>query len=150
MTFLGYLYIIRHCLLLCVWMTEISELQYYLSEAISDLSNRPGFPANYCNVASRHLFDVLQESWEKNVRLQHSYKEPWDGHTYVVLTEEDGTDIILDPTYAQYDSAYKYGFIWEHFPDETLEKNRVEQKDFIEKQREWFDDWVYDSIYDDR
>ena len=127
-------------------MTEKSELQHYVSETINDLSNQPGFPTDYCNVASKHLFDVLKESGEKNIRLQHSYREPWDGHTYVVLTEEDGTDIILDPTYAQYDSKYEDVDIWEHFPDETLEKNRMEQKDFMKKQKEWFDDWVYDNL----
>ena len=127
-------------------MTEKSELQQYVTKAINDLSSQPWFPTDYCNVASKHLFDVLKESGEKNIRLQHSYREPWDGHTYVVLTEEDGTDIILDPTYAQYDSKYEDGFIWEHFPDETLEKNRMEQKDFMKKQKEWFDDWVYDNL----
>ena len=127
-------------------MKEESGLQNYVSEAINDLSSQPGFPNDYCNVASKHLFDILKESWEKNVRLQHSYREPWDGHTYVVITEEDGTDIILDPTYSQYDSEYEDGFIWEHFPDETLEKNRMEQKDFMKKQKEWFDQWVYDNL----
>lgn len=126
-------------------MKEKSELQHYVTETIEDLSNEPGFPTDYCNVASKHLFDILKQAWEKNVRLQHSYREPWDWHTYVILTEEDGTDIILDPTYAQYDPEYEDGFIWEHFPDKTLEKNRMEQKDFMKKQKEWFDNWVYDK-----
>lgn len=127
-------------------MTKKSELQHYVSKTINDLSCQPGFPTDYCNVASKHLFDVLKESGKKNIRLQHSYREPWDGHTYVILTDEDGTDIILDPTYAQYDSEYEDGFIWEHFPDEILEKNRTEQKDFMKKQKEWFDDWIYDNL----
>jgi len=123
-----------------------SELQYYINKTITSLSSQPVFHTDYCNVASKHLFDVLKESGEKNVRLQHSYREPWDGHTYVVITEEDGTDIILDPTYAQYDSEYENGFIWEHFPDETLEKNRMEQKDFMKKQKEWLDEWINDNL----
>ena len=126
-------------------MKEKSELQHYVSEAINDLCSQPWFPNDYCNVASKHLFDILNQSWEKNIRLQHSYREPWDWHTYVVLTEDDGSDIILDPTYSQYDPEYKDGFIWEHFPDETLEKNRMEQKDFMEKQKERFVEWIYDN-----
>ncbi len=123
-----------------------SELQLYINKTITDLSSQPGFPTNYCNVASKHLLNILKKSWEKKCRLQHSYREPWDGHTYVVITEEDGTDIILDPTYAQYDWDYPEWFIWEHFPDETLEKNSTEQKDFMKKQKEWLENWVYDNL----
>ena len=126
-------------------MRNKPELQHYVSEAINDLSKEPGFPTDYCNVASKHLFDILKESGKDNIRIQHSYREPWDWHTYVVLTDEDWTDIILDPTYSQYDSGYTDWFVWEHFPDEILEKNRMEQKDFLEKQKEWFDEWVYDN-----
>jgi hypothetical protein len=126
-------------------MKKKSKLQHYVTETIDDLSSQPWFPTDYCNVASKHLFDVLKQSWEKNIRLQHSYKEPWDGHTYVVISE-NWKDIILDPTYAQYDSEFKNWFIGEHFPDKTLEKNRMEQKDFMKKQKEWFDDGVYDNL----
>ena len=126
-------------------MKKKSELQHYVTETIDDLSSQPWFPTDYCNVASKHLFDVLKQSWEKNIRLQYSYKEPWDGHTYVVISE-NWKDTILDPTYAQYDSEFKNWFIGEHFPDKTLEKNRMEQKDFMKKQKEWFDDGVYDNL----
>jgi hypothetical protein len=126
-------------------MKTKSELQHYVTETTDDLSSQPSFPTDYCNVASKHLFDVLKQSWEKNIRLQHSYREPWDGHTYVVISE-NWKDIILDPTYAQYDSEFKNWFIGEHFPDKTLEKNRMEQKDFMKKQKEWFDDGVYDNL----
>ena len=127
-------------------MNHKSELQHYVTETINDLSSQPNFPIDYCNVASKHLLDILQKSGKENVRLQNSYREPWDGHTYVVFTDEDGTDIILDPTYAQYNQEYPDWFIWEHFPDKTLEKNRMEQKDFMEKQKERFDDGVYDNL----
>ena len=127
-------------------MKDKSELQHYVTETINDLSNQPNFPTDYCNVASKHLFEILKQSGKDNVRIQHSYREPWDGHTYVVLTDEDWSDIILDPTYAQYDWEYTDWFIWEHFPDKTLEKNRMEQKDFMKKQKEWLDDWVYDNL----
>ena len=127
-------------------MNHKSELQHYVKQAINDLSSQPNFPVDYCNVASRHLLNILKEDGKENVRLQNSYKEAGDGHTYVVLTDEDGTDIILDPTYAQYDSEYEDGFIWEHFPDEILEKNRTEQKDFMKKQKEWLENWVYDNL----
>ncbi len=127
-------------------MAKESELQHYVIEAIKDLSEEPGFPANYCNVASKHLFDTLKQAWQNNIRLQHSYMEPWDWHTYVVLTDEDWTDIILDPTYSQYDPDYTDWFVWKHFPDETLERNRMEQRDFLEKQKEWFKEWVYDNL----
>lgn len=127
-------------------MENKSELQHYVKQTINDLSNQPNFPVDYCNVASKHLFDILKENGKENVRMQNSYREPGDGHTYVVLTDEDGTDIILDPTYAQYDSEYLDWFIWEHFPDEILEKNRTEQKDFMEKQKEWLVNWVYDNL----
>ena len=75
-------------------MKKKSELQHYVTETIDDLSSQPWFPTDYCNVASKHLFDVLKQSWEKNIRLQHSYREPWDGHTYVVISE-NWKDIIL-------------------------------------------------------
>lgn len=129
-----------------MYMTEKSELQHYVSEAIHDLSHEPGFPTDYCNVASKHLFDILQQSWKSNIRIQHSYREPWDWHTYVVLTQEDWTDIILDPTYSQYDPRYEDWFIWKHFPDKTLEKNRTEPEDFIKKQKKRFNDWMYDKL----
>ena len=127
-------------------MTQESELQHYVRETINDLSKEPGFPTDYCNIASKRLFDVLKKSWKENIRIQHSYREPWDGHTYIVLTDKDWKDIILDPTYSQYDDEYIDWFIWEHFPDKTLEKNRMEQKDFMKKQKQWFNDWVYDNL----
>lgn len=46
-------------------MIKKSELQHYVSETIDDLSSQPWFPADYCNVASKHLFDVLKQSREK-------------------------------------------------------------------------------------
>lgn len=127
-------------------MNHKSELQHYVKQTINDLSNQPNFPVDYCNVASKHLLNILKEDGKENVRLQNSYREAGDGHTYVVLTDEDGTDIILDPTYAQYDWDYPEWFIWEHFPDETLEKNRTEQKDFMKNQKEWLENWVYDNL----
>ena len=120
-------------------MSQKSELQHYVKQTINDLSNQPNFPVNYCNVAAKHLLNILKENGKENVRLQNSYREAWDGHTYVVFTDEDGTDIILDPTYAQYDWDYPEWFIWEDFPDKTLEENRTEQK-------EWFENWVYDNL----
>ena len=43
-------------------MTQESELQHYVRETINDLSKEPGFPTDYCNIASKRLFDVLKKS----------------------------------------------------------------------------------------
>lgn len=111
------------------------------------LSHQPDFPADYCNIASKHLFKVLKDQG-KNVRIQHSYREIGDGHTFVVETQDNGKDIILDPTYAQYDQNYPLGFAWESFPDPLLEQNRLESSKFMDLQRERFDSWVYNFSED--
>lgn len=127
-------------------MERESKFQAYIDETINDLSSKPWFPTNYCNVAAKHLFNILMDAWEKNIRLQYSYTAPKDWHTYVVLTQEDWTDIILDPTYSQYHPEYSNWFIWEHFPDEKLEKNRMDQKDYKKKREEWLDEWINDNL----
>ncbi len=72
---------------------------------IQSFSKYPNFPTDYCNVASKQLLTALCEQG-KNVKIQHSYKEAGDGHTFVVEIQNDGKEVILDPTYAQYDPQY--------------------------------------------
>lgn len=78
-----------------------------MHSVIQSFSKYPSFPTDYCNVASKELFSLLQEQG-KNVKLQHSYREEGDGHTFVVEITDDGKEIILDPTYAQYDLQYPH------------------------------------------
>lgn len=64
----------------------------------------------------------------KEVRLQYSYTEKGDGHRFVVEKKEGGEETILDPTYLQYDKNYPEGFVGQSFPDQKLEKKRIELK----------------------
>lgn len=77
---------------------------------IDSLAHQPDFPDNYCNIASKDLFEVLH-ALGKDVRIQHSYREYGDGHSFVVEKKADGSELILDPTYAQYDPNYPKGFV---------------------------------------
>ena len=137
-----------------IWLTNQSEplvddiSRICLIQTVNDLSTQPGFPIDYCNIASKYLLNLLKNAWKTNVRLQHSYLEDWDWHTYVVETLKNWQDIILDPTYSQYDDneEYKKWFIWFKFPNKILERNRTEQEDFLKKQREWFSLGIYDIL----
>ena len=82
----------------------------------------------------------------KEVRLQYSYTEKGDGHRFVVEKRE-GEETILDPTYLQYDKNYPKGFIGPSFPDPKLEKNRTEEKDFMELQKQRYEEGVYDKFF---
>lgn len=64
---------------------------------IKKLSTQPWFPNDYCNIASKALFNALKAEG-KEVRLQYSYTEKGDGHRFVVEKRE-GEETILDPTY---------------------------------------------------
>lgn len=116
-----------------------------MERTIADLSRQPGFPHNYCNVASKQLLALLQEEG-KDARLQFSYLEKGEGHAFVVEKLENGEEIILDPTYAQYDLNYHgKGFVGAHFPDKILEQNRSEAEQFLQEQRKWYADFDDDQ-----
>lgn len=116
-----------------------------MHQVIEKFSKEKGFPEDYCNVASKELFDILKTQG-KEVRLQFSYIEKGEGHRFVVEKDWD-KETILDPTYAQYDKNYTKGFTGEAFPEQTLEENRSEPEDFMELQKKWFEEWVYEDIF---
>ena len=112
---------------------------------IKKLSTQPSFPNDYCNIASKALLNALKAEG-KEVRLQYSYTEKGDGHRFVV--EKRGEEeTILDPTYLQYDKNYPEGFIGQSFPDQKLEKNRTEEKDFMKLQKQRYEEGVYDKFF---
>lgn len=82
----------------------------------------------------------------KEVRLQYSYTEKGDGHRFVV-EKRGGEETILDPTYLQYDKNYPEGFVGQNFPDQKLEKNRIEEKEFMELQKKRYEEGVYDKFF---
>ena len=116
-----------------------------MHQVIEKFSKEKGFPEDYCNVASKELFDILKTKG-KEVRLQFSYIEKGEGHRFVVEKDWD-KETILDPTYAQYDKNYTNGFTGEKFPEQTLEENRSEPEEFMKLQKKWFDEWVYEDIF---
>ena len=116
-----------------------------MHQVIEKFSKEKGFPEDYCNVASKELFDILKTQG-KEVRLQFSYIEKGEGHRFVVEKDWD-KETILDPTYAQYDKNYTKGITGEAFPEQTLEENRSEPEDFMELQKKWFEEWVYEDIF---
>lgn len=94
------------------FLSEKMQLRSYsnssaniMQQVITDHAHQPDFPKDYCNIASKKLLETLQGEGKK-VRLQHSFKEDGDGHTFVIETQNDGSELILDPTYAQYDESY--------------------------------------------
>lgn len=116
-----------------------------MHQVIEKFSKEKGFPEDYCNVASKELFDILKTKG-KEVRLQFSYIEKGEGHRFVVEKDWD-KETILDPTYAQYDKNYTKGFTGEKFPEQILEENRSEPEEFMKLQKKWFDEWVYEDIF---
>ena len=116
-----------------------------MHQVIKKFSKEKGFPEDYCNVASKELFDILKTKG-KEVRLQFSYIEKGEGHRFVVEKDWD-KETILDPTYAQYDKNYTKGFTGEKFPEQTLEENRLEREEFMKLQKKWFEEWVYEDIF---
>lgn len=121
-------------------MTSVQCMQ----KTIDKFSKEPDFPHNYCNVASKQLLELLQNEG-KDARLQFSYLEKGEGHAFVVEKLETGKEIILDPTYAQYDANYQgKGFVGEQFPDKLLEQHRCEADAFLQEQRRWYQEGVYD------
>jgi len=121
---------------------DVDKMKNYIWDVIKQLAFEPDFPYNYCNIASKKLHDKLKSDWY-NVRLQHSYLDEWVWHTFVILTTKNWEEIIMDPTYSQYDARYTKWFLWTKFPNKTLEKNRTEQKEFMELQKKWLEAWVY-------
>ncbi len=116
-----------------------------MHQVIEKFSKEKGFPEDYCNVASKELFDILKTKG-KEVRLQFSYIEKGEGHRFVVEKDWD-KETILDPTYAQYDKNYTKGFTGEKFPEQILEENRSESEEFMKLQKKWFEEWVYEDIF---
>ncbi len=116
-----------------------------MHQVIEKFSKEKGFPEDYCNVASKELFDILKTKG-KEVRLQFSYIEKGEGHRFVVEKDWD-KETILDPTYAQYDKNYTKGFTGEKFPEQILEENRSEPEEFMKLQKKWFEEWVYENIF---
>lgn len=116
-----------------------------MHQVIEKFSKEKGFPEDYCNIASKELFDILKTKG-KEVRLQFSYIEKGEGHRFVVEKEWD-KETILDPTYAQYDKNYTKGFSGEKFPEQILEENRSEPEEFMKLQKKWFEEWVYEDIF---
>lgn len=116
-----------------------------MHQVIEKFSKEKGFPEDYCNVASKELFDILKTKG-KEVRLQFSYLEKGEGHRFVVEKDWD-KETILDPTYAQYDKNYTKGFTGEKFPEQILEENRSEPEEFMKLQKKWFEEWVYEDIF---
>lgn len=116
-----------------------------MHQVIEKFSKEKGFPEDYCNVASKELFDILKTQG-KEVRLQFSYIEKGEGHRFVVEKDWD-KETILDPTYAQYDKNYTKGFSGEKFPEQILEENRSEPEEFMKLQKKWFEEWVYEDIF---
>lgn len=116
-----------------------------MHQVIEKFSKEKGFPEDYCNVASKELFDILKTQG-KEVRLQFSYIEKGEGHRFVVEKDWD-KETILDPTYAQYDKNYTKGFSGEKFPEQILEENRSDPEEFMKLQKKWFEEWVYEDIF---
>ena len=116
-----------------------------MHQVIEKFSKEKGFPEDYCNVASKELFDILKTQG-KEVRFQFSYIEKGEGHRFVVEKDWD-KETILDPTYAQHDKNYTKGFTGEMFPEQTLEENRSEPEEFMKLQKKWFEEWVYEDIF---
>ncbi|MFC2494700.1 MAG: hypothetical protein ACFNWZ_00645 [Candidatus Absconditicoccaceae bacterium] len=116
-----------------------------MHRVIQKLSTQPGFPKDYYNIASKALLNALKAEG-KEVRLQYSYTEEGKGHRFVVEKRE-GEETILDPTYLQYDKNYPEGFVGQSFPNPKLEKNRTEEKDFMELQKQRYEEGVYDKFF---
>ena len=126
-------------------MNTAQSSEEIMHQVIKKFSKEKGFPEDYCNVASKELFDILKTQG-KEVRLQFSYIEKGEGHRFVVEKEWD-KETILDPTYAQYDKKYTKGFSGEKFPEQILEENRSEPEEFMKLQKKWFEEWVYEDIF---
>lgn len=126
-------------------MNTAQSSEEIMHQVIEKFSKEKGFPEDYCNVASKELFNILKTKG-KEVRLQFSYLEKGEGHRFVVEKEWD-KETILDPTYAQYDKKYTKGFSGEKFPEQTLEENRSEPEEFMKLQKKWFEEWVYEDIF---
>jgi len=126
-------------------MNTAQSSEEIMHQVIEKFSKEKGFPEDYCNVASKELFDILKTKG-KEVRLQFSYIEKGEGHRFVVEKDWD-KETILDPTYAQYDKNYTKGFTGEKFPGQTLEENRSEPEEFMKLQKKWFEEWVYEDIF---
>lgn len=126
-------------------MNTTQSSEEIMHQVIEKFSKEKGFPEDYCNVASKELFDILKTKG-KEVRLQFSYLEKGEGHRFVVEKEWD-KETILDPTYAQYDKNYTKGFSGEKFPEQILEENRSEPEEFMKLQKKWFEEWVYEDIF---
>ncbi len=126
-------------------MNTAQSSEEIMHQVIEKFSKEKGFPEDYCNVASKELFDILKTKG-KEVRLQFSYIEKGEGHRFVVEKDWD-KETILDPTYAQYDKNYTKGFTGEKFPEQILEENRSEPEEFMKLQKKWFEEWVYEDIF---
>ena len=126
-------------------MNRAQSSEEIMHQVIEKFSKEKGFPEDYCNVASKELFDILKTKG-KEVRLQFSYLEKGEGHRFVVEKDWD-KETILDPTYAQYDKNYTKGFSGEKFPEQILEENRSEPEEFMKLQKKWFEEWVYEDIF---
>ena len=126
-------------------MNRAQSSEEIMHQVIKKFSKEKGFPEDYCNVASKELFDILKTKG-KEVRLQFSYIEKGEGHRFVVEKDWD-KETILDPTYAQYDKNYTKGFSGEKFPEQILEENRSEPEEFMNLQKKWFEEWVYEDIF---
>ena len=126
-------------------MNRAQSSEEIMHQVIKKFSKEKGFPEDYCNVASKELFDILKTQG-KEVRLQFSYIEKGEGHRFVVEKEWD-KETILDPTYAQYDKKYTKGFSGEKFPNPELEQNRLEKEEFMKTQGKRLEEWVYDNIF---
>ena len=126
-------------------MNTAQSSEEIMHQVIEKFSKEKGFPEGYCNVTSKALIDILR-SEGKEVRLQFSYLEKGEGHCFVVERDWD-KEIILDPTYAQYDKNYSQGFSGEKFPNPDLEQNRSEKEEFMKTQGKRLEEWVYDNIF---
>ena len=126
-------------------MNIAQSSEKFMQQIIEKFSKQKDFPEGYCNVTSKALIDILR-SEGKEVRLQFSYLEKGEGHCFVVERDWD-KEIILDPTYAQYDKNYSQGFSGEKFPNPELEQNRLEKEEFMKTQEKRFEEWVYENIF---
>ena len=88
------------------------------------------FPKDYCNPASAELYKLLKIKWF-DVEKCFTYIEIWLWHTFLI---EKNLWLIIDPTYWQFDSNYKYWFVWQKFPNQTMNNNMMEWKTFMELQ----------------
>ena len=64
-------------------MNTAQNSEEIMHQVIEKFSKEEGFPEDYCNVASKELFDILKTQG-KEVRLQFSYIEKGEGHRFVV------------------------------------------------------------------